>query len=125
MREIFGGLTRGVPGLSAREMVAPASSFEAPENIAAATSLRYSPDKLFLGVIGATIERDPRTGERFAQGGVEIGVSDDRHAVTVAGSRGGKGRAATITNMRFAGSILGIDPRGELALATAAMRSKK
>ena len=125
MREIFGGLTRGVPGLAPREMAAPASSFEAPENIAAAASLRYSADKLFLGVIGAEIVRDPRTGERFAQGGMEIGVSDDRHALTCSGSRGGKGRAAIIPNMRYAGSILALDPKGELALATAAYRAQK
>jgi type IV secretion system protein VirD4 len=104
----------------------PASSFEAPDAIAGAASLRYAPGSLFLGVIGATIERDPETRERYAQGGTEIGVVDDRHAITVAGSRAGKGRAAIVPNMlRYAGSVLAIDPKGELALATARVRAEK
>jgi len=106
-------------------MAPPASTFESPENIAAAASLRYAPDKLFLGVIGAQIERS-NTGERYAQGGTEIGVADDRHAMTIAGSRAGKGRAAIIPNMlRYAGSVLAIDPKGELALATAEVRARR
>lgn len=125
MDEIFSGLSRGVPGLRPRDMAPPAQEFESPEQIARAASLRYAPDKLFLGVIGAAIERDPETGERYAQGGLEIGVADDRHAITVAGSRAGKGRAAIIPNMlRYAGSVLAIDPKGELALATAEIRAR-
>ena len=57
MSGIFEGLSRGVPGTEPRSMAPPASTFEAPENIAAATSLRYTPDKLFLGVIGAKVVR--------------------------------------------------------------------
>jgi len=107
-------------------MEPPASSFEDPQGIAHSASLRYSPDKLFLGVIGAGIERDKATGERYAQGGAEIGVADDRHVITIAGSRAGKGRAAIIPNMlRYEGSVLAIDPKGELALATATVRAEK
>jgi type IV secretion system protein VirD4 len=111
---------------TARPVGSPTSSFEDPENIAAAAPLRYAPGKLFLGLLGASIERDNKTGERFAQGGMEIGVADDRHAITVAGTRAGKGRAAIIPNMlRYSGSVLAIDPKGELVLATAAVRAKK
>ena len=125
-RSIFAGLTRGVPGVGPREMAPPASSFEDPDNIAAAASLRYEAGKLFLGVIGASIERDAGTQERYAQDGTEIGVTDDRHVVTIAGTRAGKGRAAIIPNMlRYPGSVLAIDPKGELALETAAVRAKK
>jgi type IV secretion system protein VirD4 len=71
------------------------------------------------------IERT-ENGERYAQGGQEIGVADDRHAITIAGSRAGKGRAAIIPNMlRYGGSVLAIDPKGELALASAEVRSRK
>jgi type IV secretion system protein VirD4 len=122
---IFEGLSRGVPGVRPRQMQPVASRFERPQDVAAAQSLRYGPDKLFLGVIGAAIER-AQTGERFAQGGHEIGVADDRHAMTIAGSRAGKGRAAIIPNMlRYAGSVLAIDPKGELALATAEVRARR
>lgn len=125
-REIFSGLSRGVPGKGMREMKPPASEFEDPAKIAGATSLIYTPDKLFLGLVGASIERDPITGERFALGGQEIGVADDRHVITIAGSRAGKGRAAIIPNMlRYQGSVLAIDPKGELALETAKTRAKK
>lgn len=121
MTDIFAGLSRGVPGKSPREMRPPASGFEAAENIAAAKSLRFSPEKLFLGVIGATVETGP---DKFAQGGHEIGVADDRHMITIAGSRAGKGRSAVIPNMlRYAGSVLAIDPKGELATITAKARS--
>lgn len=124
MGNVFAGLTRGVPGVAPREMAPPAATFEDPSDIAAASSLRYSPDKLFLGLIGAQIAR-AANGERFAQGGQEIGIGDDRHALTIAGSRAGKGRAAIIPNMlRYAGSVLAIDPKGELALATAAARER-
>ncbi|MCV0381728.1 type IV secretory system conjugative DNA transfer family protein [Nitratireductor sp.] len=125
MSGVFQGLTRGVPGVGARERAAPDSCFEASENIARAASLKFTPDKLFLGVIGAGIERTD-IGERYAQGGAEIGVADDRHALTIAGSRAGKGRAAIIPNMlRYQGSVLAIDPKGELALATAKTRAEK
>ena len=125
MDAIFEGLSRGVPGVSPREMLPASASFQHPRDIAAAQSLRYDPAKLFLGVIGAAIERTP-AGERFAQGGTEIGVGDDRHALTIAGSRAGKGRAAIIPNMlRYSGSVLAIDPKGELALATAEVRASK
>ena len=125
MQDIFDGLSRGVPGVRPRQMQPVASSFERPEDIAAAQSLRYAPHKLFLGVIGAGIER-AESGERYAQGGAEIGVADDRHALTIAGSRAGKGRAAIIPNMlRYTGSVLAIDPKGELALATAEVRARQ
>lgn len=107
-------------------MMPVASEFEAAEVIASATSLRYSPDKFFLGVIGAEVERDKVTGERFAQGGTEVGVGDDRHVITIAGSRAGKGRSAIVPNMlRYSGSVLAIDPKGELALLTAKTRAEK
>ena len=103
-----------------------ASTFEHPNDIAAAASLKYSEDKIFLGVVGADIQRCPQRGERYAQGGKMIGVADDRHVITIAGSRAGKGRAAVIPNMlRYAGSSIAIDPKGELSRETAAVRSKQ
>lgn len=122
---IFSGLSRGVPGIGPRDMQAPAAEFENPQAVAESQSLAYCPDKLFLGVLNAQIERDNRTGERYTQGGVPIGVKTDQHAITIAGSRTGKGRAAIVPNMlRYQGSVLAIDPKGELALATAAVRAK-
>jgi type IV secretion system protein VirD4 len=124
MDGLFAGLTRGVPHLTPREMNPPAASFEDPAAIAASTSLRYEPHKFFMGLVAATIQR-AANGERFAQGGNEIGIADDRHVLTIAGSRAGKGRASIIPNMlRYEGSVLAIDPKGELALETAQARER-
>lgn len=52
-----------------------------------------------------------------------LGRDDDRHAVTVAGSRAGKSSTVLIPNLlRYPGSALVLDPKGELARATAALR---
>lgn len=52
-----------------------------------------------------------------------IGIDDDRHVVTVAGSRAGKSSTVLIPNLlRYPGSVIVLDPKGELARATAARR---
>jgi type IV secretion system protein VirD4 len=54
-----------------------------------------------------------------------IGVSDDRHLMTIAGSRAGKGVSTIIPNLiEYPGSILVIDPKGENAQITANRRGK-
>ena len=53
-----------------------------------------------------------------------LGVSDDRHILTVSGSRAGKGVSLVTPNLLFwPGSVLAIDPKGELASLTASRRS--
>jgi len=55
----------------------------------------------------------------------KIGVKDDRHMLTIAGSRGGKGRSAIIPNLIvWPHSALVIDPKGTNAAVTAARRGK-
>ena len=54
-----------------------------------------------------------------------LGRDDDRHIVTVAGTRAGKSSTVLIPNLlRYPGSALVIDLKGELARATAAHRAK-
>lgn len=54
-----------------------------------------------------------------------VGVRDDRHVLTVAGSRAGKGVSLIIPNLlHWPGSCLAIDPKGELATVTASRRSE-
>jgi type IV secretion system protein VirD4 len=54
---------------------------------------------------------------------VPIGLDDDRHFVTVAGARSGKGRSAIIPNLcLYPGSVVVLDPKGENASLTAARR---
>ena len=52
-----------------------------------------------------------------------VGRDDDRHIITVAGSRAGKSSTVLIPNLRsYPGSIVVLDPKGELARATAQQR---
>ena len=54
-----------------------------------------------------------------------IGIDSDRHAITIAGSRAGKGAAVMIPNLlRWPHNALVIDPKGEAAEATARKRER-
>lgn len=54
---------------------------------------------------------------------VPLGLDDDRHIVTIAGARSGKGRSAIIPNLcLYPGSVVVLDPKGENATLTAARR---
>lgn len=54
-----------------------------------------------------------------------LGRDDDRHVVTIAGSRAGKSSTVLIPNLRrYPGSVVVLDPKGELARTTAAHRAK-
>ncbi|MFT4117875.1 type IV secretory system conjugative DNA transfer family protein [Bradyrhizobium sp.] len=56
--------------------------------------------------------------------GRAIGIEDDRHGVTIAGARSGKSTTSLIPNLlRYPGSVVVIDPKGELARACAARRA--
>lgn len=109
----------------------PSAHFESAAGIGQAASLQFripnDEGRIFLGVVGADIEKsrlaDGRV-ERHGLGGQAIGVPDDRHIVTIAGSRGGKGRSVIVPNLiTYPGSILAIDPKGDLAAITADWRA--
>lgn len=58
--------------------------------------------------------------------GNAVGYGDDRHAITVAGSRSGKGRSVIIPNLLlWPGSVVVTDPKGENATRTARRRMKR
>lgn len=58
--------------------------------------------------------------------GQAIGCRDDRHLVTIAGSRAGKGVSSIIPNLAlWPGSCLILDPKGENAQKTAAYRAQR
>jgi type IV secretion system protein VirD4 len=70
--------------------------------------LQWEPGRLFLG----------RVDQKM------IGIADTRHLVTIAGTAGGKSTCLLIPNLRlYPGSALVIDPKGELAAATAKTRA--
>ncbi len=112
----------------------PNAHFELPENLAATHSLLFRPgnpeSKIFLGVVDGQIVTGPQMPDgrtvRHVQGGVPIGVLDDRHMVTLAGSRAGKGRSALLTNLYLlpaTTSLLVVDPKGDLARFSAPYRA--
>lgn len=86
----------------------PSAFWQPPEAVQASDFWRYQPGGIFLGWVGE----------------VPVGVKDDRHLVTIAGARAGKTSSVLIPNLRlYPGSVLVIDPKGELASKTAAWRA--
>lgn len=115
MSDFYKGFMRDVPrGDSTRplrEQKEPLARWMRLEDIAASHTLSYDPrkpgKKVLIGALGKQL----------------IGIEDDRHILTVAGSRSGKS-VGLISNLFFyPGSILATDPKGELADITAARRA--
>jgi len=113
--EFLERLTRDVPrGLTSRFLKTqsePQAQWQSPENILGSTLLTYDPhnpgSKILIGALGDKL----------------IGIEDDRHVLTVAGSRAGKS-VTLIGNLAFyRGSVLATDPKGELASKTAKRRT--
>ena len=106
-------LPRGMPNGSSIAPLATAAWFDANElrrQTESGGALSYAPGKLWLG-------RTPDDRARPA------GWMDDRHMVTIAGSRAGKGVSAIIPALcEYPGSVLCFDPKGENARRTAARR---
>jgi type IV secretion system protein VirD4 len=115
---------RGVPGRDddiahdglariVNESKAPRAFWAHPSRILQTSDNRWNFDvtntagKVFLGELNGQL----------------LGIQDDRHLITVAGSRAGKGVSAIIPNLIFyPGSVLVIDPKGENARRTATRR---
>ena len=77
----------------------------------------YSKRKVLLGTWQGREIGDPDAK------GFLPGSGDDRHIVTIAGTRAGKSRGVLIPNLlRYPGSVVVIDPKGELAEETARAR---
>lgn len=122
---LFSGLKRGASGVP----TAAIRRFPSPADIAANHDLRFDPantdGKIFLGLIGAEVKTHKTTGQRAAFGGNLIGYGDDRHICTVAGNRAGKGRSLLINNLlTYPGSVIVVDPKGDLASETAHHRAR-
>lgn len=87
----------------------PEASWWTPSELAAHEKWRFKPGAILVGQANQS----------------PLGVKDDRHLLTVAGSRAGKGRSVIIPNMcLYPGSVMAIDPKGDLATITAARRGQ-
>jgi type IV secretion system protein VirD4 len=86
------------------------------------------------GLFARWLTPEEMTGEQWShegglllgrRAGCLIGWKDDRHVMTIAGSRAGKGVSLIIPNLfRYEGSALVVDPKGENAAETAAWREE-
>ena len=85
------------------------------------------------GLLARWLNPDEMTGDVWQPGGGGlllgkrdgrlIGWNDDRHVMTIAGSRAGKGVSLIVPNLLlYEGSALVIDPKGENASITAGRR---
>ena len=135
---VEGHRTQGVPRDGHGVLRSAASSFFATaEQVRADPDLAYAgdpaarpPNMIFLGVPDDAEVKEVRDayGRRrfYVERGKPIGYADDRHIISVAGSRGGKSRAALIANLaNYPGSMVVIDPKGDLAHRTANIRRDK
>ena len=106
----FETLPRGLPRpLSERDRPSRGQWAE-PSAVAASPKWRASVNALLVG---------------RAENGSLLCLDDDRHALTVAGSRAGKGLSVILPNLaRYGGSVCVTDPKGENARLTAERRGK-
>lgn len=131
--DLFTGIPRGVvrrggKTLTLEEQAMPMAAFMTEEAVRSSRLLRHDRGKILLGAIGGRMETREVNGrsESHVLGGNLVGIGDDRHAVMIAGSRSGKGRSAIIpTLLTYEGSVLAIDPKGELASVTARHRRER
>lgn len=94
----------------------PAATWGHPWNLSPAWD--WKPGKILLGQWEGRLLGDPDQKEMNRLG-------DDRHLMTIAGSRAGKSRTVLIPNLlRYPGSVVVIDPKGELARETAIARAE-
>ena len=105
-------LPRGVQGLAQRYQAPPQAMWASTDAVQKSRALAYDPedpgDKILVGAVGDRL----------------IGIADDRHLMTVAGSRGGKSVAIIGNLLCYRGSVMCTDPKAELASITAAQRAR-
>ena len=105
----FASLPRGLPGTPDSADRAPRALWMDPRLLAEHEFWAYAPGKIFLGT----------------SGGHPVGIRDNRHLLTIAGSRAGKGTSAILPNLLlYPGSVLVIDPKGENATESAERRGE-
>ena len=106
----FDDLPRGIPDTAASVGKAPRGLWMSPTLPYDSGKWVYDTRKLFFGM--------------DVQGRL-LGLDDNRHLITVAGSRAGKGVSVIIPNLlMYEGSMIVLDPKGENANETAERRGK-
>jgi type IV secretion system protein VirD4 len=104
-------VARGVTARPLTQQTPPQARWQPVESILRSSRLIYDVrtpgDRIIIGALGDRL----------------IGVSDNRHMMTVAGSRAGKSLMLKANLAHYRGSVLAFDPKGELARLTAQRRA--
>ena len=110
--KLMADIPRGVTSRYLSQQKVPQARFQDVEKIYASNTLAYDPDnpgkKILFGAL------DDRL----------IGIEDNRHILTMAGSRAGKSVTVIGNLLCYKGSVLATDPKAELANLTAKRRAK-
>lgn len=108
---IMQGVPRGVPDRYRDQQKVPQARWQDPQRIKSRHEVTYDPDapgdKILVGALDEQL----------------IGISDNRHVLTVAGSRAGKSVTLAANLLNYGGSAVVMDPKGELAILTAERRA--
>ncbi|MDW3181644.1 type IV secretory system conjugative DNA transfer family protein [Roseobacter sp.] len=103
----YSDLPRGMPDTHASQDKAPRALWVDAAQLEASLNWVYEPGRIFLG----------KSNDQ------PIGTKDNRHLLTIAGSRSGKGTSCIVPNLlTYTGSVLVIDPKGENATLSAERR---
>ncbi len=111
VEDFEGDVPRGLRSRPLKEQSIPQAGWQETPAILKSQALAYDPDdpgrKVLIGALGEKL----------------IGIDENRHTLTVAGSRAGK--SVTIINnlLFYRGSVLCTDPKAELASITAQRRA--
>lgn len=107
MTDLMEGVPRGLTDRALKDQWMPQAHWLPQKTLEEAEALHYDPKnpsgKILLGAIGEKL----------------IGIADNRHIQTVAGNRSGKSVTVIANLFFYDGSVIAIDPKGELATKTA------
>jgi type IV secretion system protein VirD4 len=112
---VFQDMPRGVPERDMKKRLG-LEMYQVPDSQWMQTkkikeNFSYQPDRILLGALNNRL--------------VGTNIKDDRHIMTIAGSRSGKSVHIANNLFHYRGSCLVIDPKGELANLTAERRKKE
>ena len=108
--DFLSDIPRGVATRYLKQQSVPQARWQLPQDIMRSAALSYDPahpgGKILIGALDDKL----------------IGIEDNRHVLTVAGSRSGKSVTLVGNLLFYNGSVLALDPKAELADITAARR---
>lgn len=112
-KDFMKDVARGDASRFLKQQRPPQARWARPDTLCGIAALTYDPTKpdgkVLVGALGDHL----------------IGIKDDRHIMTVAGSRSGKSVGLVGNLCFYGGSVLVTDPKGELARLTAKRRDIK